>query len=115
MRFRAGNTSNFRGPNFGLEADPDGSLVGLILTLGARGARLVATDRTLEVPSHPVDVVDSTGAGDAFNGALAAALGRGEELEQALRTATAAGALACTVAGTEPSMPTAAAIRELLG
>ncbi|GAF74924.1 unnamed protein product, partial [marine sediment metagenome] len=52
--------------------------------------------------------------GDAFNGALAAALAGGVELSKAVRTALAAGALACTKKGARPSMPTKAAVAGLL-
>jgi ribokinase len=86
----------------------------VIVTLGARGA-LVATSRGVESwPSFPVRAVDTTGAGDAFCGALAAALSHGEPMTVALRRATAAGALATTVLGAVPSLPTASAVDRLL-
>lgn len=81
-----------------------------VLTLGARGARVGDT----EVVAFPADVVDPTGAGDAFCGALAVALAEGRELVEATRFASAAGALAVGVAGAEPSMPTRAAVEALL-
>ncbi|HEX8941463.1 MAG TPA: ribokinase [Candidatus Limnocylindrales bacterium] len=61
--------------------------------------------RTWELPSDKVATVDSTGAGDAFNGALAAALAAGRTLEEAVRRAVAAGALATTRAGAREGMP----------
>ena len=85
--------------------------------LQRRGPRLVAvttgecgvvtadpTDVT-RVAAFDVDVVDTTGAGDAFCAALAVRLAEGAGLEHALRFANAAGALACTREGAEPSMP----------
>lgn len=68
----------------------------------------------LHVPPFPVEVVDTTGAGDAFCGALAARLARADPLELAVRWAAAAGALATTVRGAVPAQPHADAIRELL-
>jgi ribokinase len=66
------------------------------------------------VPSHSVEVVDTTAAGDAFVGALAARLDSIDNLEHAVRYATAAGALACTRMGAQPSLPTAADVDRLL-
>jgi ribokinase len=79
---------------------------GVVLKLGAEGA-LVAMPETLErVPAFPVEPVDTTGAGDAFTAALAVSLAEGRETVAATRTAAAAGALAATVFGAAPSMPT---------
>jgi ribokinase len=55
-------------------------------------------------------VIDSTGAGDAFSGTLAAALAAGSSLEDAVDAAAAAGALACTKLGVVPSLPHAAEV-----
>ena len=86
----------------------------VIVTLGERGAVAACGTETIQcVPPH-VDVVDTTAAGDAFVGALAAALDGGSQLRDALRTATAAGSLACTVSGAQPAMPHHDAIAALL-
>ena len=66
------------------------------------------------IPAIAVDAVDSVAAGDAFNGALAASMADGEELAQAIRKATAAGALAVTKFGAQDSMPTRADVEQLL-
>lgn len=86
-----------------------------VLTLGARGALLAEGSQVQRVPGYRVTVVDTTAAGDAFCGALAAQAGRGAALPEAVRFANAAGALATTVLGAEPAMPRLAAVKELVG
>lgn len=85
-----------------------------VITLGDQGAVAFEDGRADWVGAHSVECVDSVGAGDAFCGALAAQLAAGASLSDAVRYANAAGALATTRAGAEPSMPTADAIRALL-
>jgi ribokinase len=77
----------------------------VVLTLGDRGCLFVTDDDAVAFGPHEVRAVDTVGAGDAFAGALAAGLARGLELDDAVRYANAAGALAVTVPGAEPSMP----------
>jgi ribokinase len=77
----------------------------VVLTLGSRGALGIFGDARLTVPSYPVEVVDSVGAGDAFCAALVVRLAEGATPQEALSFASAAGALACTRPGAEPSMP----------
>jgi len=77
----------------------------VILTLGARGA-FVATASTRQlVPGLPVKAVDTTAAGDVFNGALAVALGEDRPLLEAVRFANAAAAISVTRLGAQPSAP----------
>ena len=78
----------------------------VIVTLGAQGALIVTQDTRQTVPSFPVDAVDTTAAGDAFNGGLAVALAEGKVLAKAVRFANACGALATTRLGAQPSLPT---------
>lgn len=87
---------------------------GVIITLGARGALALTHEQEVFSPAFPVSPVDTTGAGDAFNGAFAVALAEGSSLAEALRFANAAGAYAVTVAGTEPSLPRRSDIEKLL-
>jgi ribokinase len=87
----------------------------VILKLGARGALLLGPDGLERLAPFPVTVVDTVAAGDAFNGALAAALGEGRPLVQAARLAMAAAALAVTRPGAQAAMPTRAEVLRLLG
>jgi ribokinase len=75
--------------------------VAVVVTLGARGAITLARGALREVAPPSVTVVDTTGAGDAFAGALAAALDRGTPLPEAMEAAVRAGALACTHPGAQ--------------
>lgn len=77
----------------------------VVVTLGAQGAVLAGADREAHVPSPRVDAVDTTGAGDAFTGALAARLLAGDDLEPSVRHATRVGAYAVQRPGAQPSYP----------
>lgn len=70
-----------------------------VVTLGGDGSLVADPRGTFRIPASPVDVVDTTGAGDAFVGTLAAELSHGRPLGEAGRTASAAAAVACTVPG----------------
>lgn len=78
----------------------------IIFTLGEKGAFLVDREKQLHFPQFDVSVVDTTGAGDAFNGGLATALAEGQSLDDAIVFANAVGALKVTKMGTAPAMPT---------
>jgi len=78
---------------------------GVIVTLGGEGSLIVTGDGTTPVPGFLVPVVDSTAAGDAFVGGLAAALLQDAALPEAVRFANACGAMAVTRAGAQPSLP----------
>lgn len=77
----------------------------VVATLGAQGCAAWDGQALHAVPGRPVAVVDSTGAGDTFVGALAAARWQGRPLAEALSRANAAGALSCTAAGARSGMP----------
>jgi ribokinase len=87
----------------------------VIVTLGARGMRIVTRDEEIDVPPFAVRAIDTTGAGDAACGALAAALSQGVDIGTAARRAAAAGALAATRKGAVPSLPTREEIDVLAG
>ncbi len=88
----------------------------VVITLGSRGAYWLpgAGAEGVVLPPFAVQQVDATAAGDAFCGALAAGLAAGLSDQEALRRASAAGALATIKLGAEPSLPTAADIDTLL-
>jgi ribokinase len=78
----------------------------VLITLGSRGVYLATKDRSEIIPGFRVDAIDTTGAGDAFNGGLLAALSEGKELRQAIPFAQAVAALSVQRLGTTASMPT---------
>ncbi len=86
----------------------------VVITLGGHGAVAVEGGVRLHVPAFRVSVVDTVGAGDAFCAALAVRLGEGARLLDAVEFANAAGALATTRAGAEPSMPPRRDVEALL-
>jgi ribokinase len=86
----------------------------VLITLGERGCYLATGTRRRLIASYPVSVVDTTAAGDAFNGALAVALAEGREIDDAIAFANAAGALATTRAGAQPSLAWRAELETLL-
>lgn len=77
----------------------------VVITLGAKGT-LVVGDGTSFVSAKRVKALDSTAAGDAFNGGLAVALARGEALAEAVRYGGQVGSLSVTRMGAQPSLPT---------
>ena len=80
-------------------------IASVVLTLGAEGSLVVDADGQHTIPAAPVTAVDTTGAGDAFIGALAVGLARGESLPLAARFASRVGAFAATGHGAQPSYP----------
>lgn len=77
----------------------------VLITLGERGVLAVDGDSAVHFPAFPISAVDTTAAGDAFNGALAVGIAAGGQLEQAIPLASAAAALACTKRGAQDSLP----------
>ncbi len=86
----------------------------VLVTLGAQGVILSDGDGSLWFSPFGVDPRDETAAGDAFNGVLGASIVAGLPLRDAVRGASAAGALASTVMGAQPSLPTRARVEEFL-
>ncbi len=86
----------------------------VLVSLGAEGALLVRSGGTTAIPAPAVEVVDTVGAGDALNGALAAGLAAGLGLEAAARRAVTVGGLAVTKAGAREGMPTSAELKRAL-
>jgi ribokinase len=86
-----------------------------VVTLGAGGALAIGPNLAQRIAALPIDPVDTTGAGDAFVGVLAASLDLGHDLGTSLRRASVAAGLACTRFGAQTSQPTAAQIEARLG
>lgn len=92
----------------------DRGVGGLVLTRGEEGATVVNKGDSREVPPFSAEPVDTTAAGDAFSGGLAVALVEGKELEDAVRFASAAGAISTEREGAQPSLPGRARVLNLL-
>jgi ribokinase len=87
----------------------------LALTLGEEGALLIEGGQEVaRAAAPPVRAVDGTAAGDAFTACLVVSLLEERDREEALRRACAAGALAASRAGAQPSLPTAAEVDAML-
>lgn len=95
----------------GEDADPRGLLDlgprSAVVTLGARGALVIDAEGSQHIESPQVKAVDTTGAGDAFTGALAAELAKGADLVTASQLAVKVAAVSVTRKGAQPSYPTA--------
>ncbi len=87
----------------------------VIVTLGARGAYVSSDQFTGVVPAFQVSAIDTTAAGDVFNGALAVALSEDQPLADAVRFASAAAALSVTILGAQPSAPFRRDVEVMLG
>lgn len=85
----------------------------VIITLGSQGAYLATAELKRRVAGFSAKAVDTTAAGDVFNGALAVALAEGRSMTDAVRFANAAGAIAVTKIGAQPSAPTRSEIEKL--
>jgi ribokinase len=86
----------------------------VLITLGARGVFLATANTFKIVPSFKVKAVDTTAAGDIFNGALAVSLAEKKSLEQSVLFANAAGAISVAKLGAQPSAPTRQTIENFI-
>jgi len=86
----------------------------VVITLGSAGCLVASPQGTYRVDGFPVESVDTTAAGDSFAGALAIALAEGMPVTEAAVFANAAGALATTIAGAQPSLPRREAVDDFL-
>ncbi|MEV4311531.1 ribokinase [Actinocrispum sp. NPDC049592] len=100
----------------GGDSDPRGLLAlgprSAVVTLGSKGALVIEPDGVQEISSPRVTAVDTTGAGDAFTGALAAELARGASLGDAARFAVKVAAISVTRKGAQPSYPSVEELAE---
>ncbi|HEY6952975.1 MAG TPA: ribokinase, partial [Bacteroidota bacterium] len=86
----------------------------VIITMGAKGCLLVSAEEVRMFPSYRVRAVDTTAAGDAFSGAFAFSLSRGDSKHEAIRFANAVAACAVTSMGAQNSMPTMAELKRFI-
>jgi len=86
----------------------------VVITLGEEGALVCDGTTAVHFEAFPVEAVDTTGAGDAFNGALAVGLSAGGSLEQVIPLASAAAALTCTRRGAQDALPARADVEHFL-
>lgn len=86
----------------------------VLITLGGRGVYIATDEKRAIIPAYHVDAIDTTGAGDAFNGGLVAALAEGKNLWEAARFANALAAIAVQRLGTTPAMPTREEIEQFI-
>lgn len=86
----------------------------VVVTLGGEGCLATADGQLMRQGAFTVNVIDTTAAGDTFCGALVAALCQNADMPTALRTASAAAALACTALGAQTSIPAAAQVVQLM-
>jgi ribokinase len=77
----------------------------VVMKMGMRGSFVSNCEGTAHIPGFEIEMVDHTGCSDAFAGALAAACGSGDQLEKAVRFASAAGSLSCSKFGAQDSLP----------
>lgn len=78
----------------------------VIITMGSQGVFVKTEKEEMIIPRHDVNAIDTTGAGDAFNGGFVTALGEGKDIFEAAKFGNVVGALSVTKIGTAPAMPT---------
>lgn len=86
----------------------------VLITLGGRGVYIATKEKREIISAYKVKAIDTTGAGDAFNGGLVAALAEGKDIWEAARFANALAAIAVQRLGTTPAMPTREEIEEFI-
>ncbi len=86
----------------------------VLITLGSRGVYIATNEKSGIIPAYQVKAIDTTGAGDAFNGGLVAALSEGKDLWEAAQFANALAAISVQRIGTTPAMPTREEIEQFL-
>ena len=85
----------------------------VIITMGPRGVLFVDRDRKIKIPANKVEAVDTTAAGDAFNGALAFSLASGKNITEAIKLANVAASISVTRMGAQNSMPSMMELQQL--
>lgn len=106
--------TGFESITLGLDALLSLGCRNVLVTLGDRGVLVADCNGSFVLNGHSIPVVDTTAAGDAFVGAFAVALGEGKSIREAAAWGNAAGALAVTRAGAQPSLPARAEVEAFL-
>ncbi|MCR8657493.1 ribokinase [Paenibacillus endoradicis] len=86
----------------------------LIITKGSKGVSIVEEGKEIIIPAYKMNVVDTTGAGDSFNGGLAIALSKGLDLKDACKYGNAVAALSTTKLGAQTGMPTSEEVESFI-
>lgn len=87
----------------------------LIITKGSKGVSIVEDGKEIIIPAYKMNVVDTTGAGDSFNGGLAIALSKGLDIKDACKYGNAVAALSTTKLGAQTGMPTGEEVESFIG
>lgn len=106
--------SNLESADKAAKVFKDKGVQNVVITLGSRGVYVNEDGKSEIVPAYKVNAIDTTGAGDAFNGGLLTALSEGKTISEAARFANALAAISVQRIGTTPSMPTRAEIDKFL-
>lgn len=106
--------SNLESADKAAKVFKDKGVQNVVITLGSRGVYVNEDGKSEIVPAYKVNAIDTTGAGDAFNGGLLTALSEGKTIGEAARFANALAAISVQRIGTTPSMPTRAEIDKFL-
>lgn len=118
-QIEAGQLVGFPVPNTEMAAEAalvlrDRGIKTVIIKMGERGVLCISPEERFARPAFAVNAVDTVAAGDAFNGALGAALAEGRSLQQAVAWGTAAGAIAVTRLGAQSAMPSRTELMQFL-
>ena len=108
------STDSLEGVTLGAQSLLSKGVKNVITTLGSRGALLVTPERTQHFPGHTVTPVDTTAAGDSFNGAIATYLSQGKSIDEAITFANKVASITVTRVGAQSSIPSLKEVQNIL-